>query len=233
MYASYRREGIRMRKGEVMGLARPDDPRLSHPSRVAVASALRHVAFLEEEIAALEGDLLFQGKAVIPTRELEALMGIPGIDALSAVTIMAEIGDIERFPRAANLASYAGLTASVHASGNTLRMGSITKQGRTVLRTALIRVSWTVLARSPLLSAKFQRIVARRGDNRTGHKIAIVAIARTLLGVIWGLLVLRKPFPGGLAVPKVRTLRVKLRALDQRAKVYPFLEGPPPTASTG
>lgn len=141
IYAVYRRAGIRMRKGEVLKEARSNDPRLSHPSQVAVASALRHVAYLQEEIAALEGDLLLQGREVIPAVVLEALMSIPGSSALSAITIMAEIGDIKRFPRAANLCSYAVITPRVHASGNTLRMGSILKQGRTLLRTALIGVS--------------------------------------------------------------------------------------------
>jgi len=64
-----------------------------------VASALRHIAYLNQEIAALEGDLLVQAKDVIPAWQLEALMGIPGIDAISAITLLAEIGDIERFPR--------------------------------------------------------------------------------------------------------------------------------------
>lgn len=64
-----------------------------------MASALRHIAYLNQEIAALEGDLLVQAKDVIPAWQLEALMGIPGIDAISAITLLAEIGDIERFPR--------------------------------------------------------------------------------------------------------------------------------------
>ena len=223
IYAVYRRAGVRMRKGEVLKQACSNDPRLSHPSQVAVTSAMRHIAYLNEEIAALEGDLLLQGKAVIPAWVLEALMGIPGIDALSAITIVAEIGDIERFPRPANLYSYAGIIPSVHASGNTLRMGSISKQGRALLRTVLIRVSWQALAYSPLLAAKYGRVVAKRGDNKTGHKIAIVAVARTLLGLIWGLLKLKKAIPGGVQQPKVRTLPIKLRELDRRAREYPFL----------
>ncbi len=223
IYATYRRAGVRMRKGEVLKQADSSDSRLSHPSRVAVASALRHIAYLDEEIAALEGDLLLQGREVIPAWVLDTLMGIPGVNAISAITIMAEIGDINRFPRAANLYSYAGITPRVHASGNTLRMGSISKQGRTLLRTTLIQVSWQALAYSPLLATKYGRVVAKRGDNKTGHKIAIVAVARTLLGLIWGLLHLKKPIPGGVREPKVHTLPVKQRRMDKRARAYPFL----------
>ena len=223
IYATYRRAGVPMKKGEVLKQASSNDSRLSHPSRVAVASALRHIAYLNEEITALEGDLLLQAKDVIPAWQLEALMGIPGIDAVSAITIMAEIGDIERFPQAANLYSYAGITPRIHASGNTLRMGSISKQGRTLLRTVLVRVSWKTLAFSPLLAAKYGRVVAKRGDNKTGHKIAIVAVARTLLGLIWGLLHLKQPIPGGVREPKVRTLPVKLRQMERRAREYSFL----------
>ena len=223
IYATYRRAGVRMRKGEVLKQASSSDSRLSHPSQVAVASALRHIAYLDEEIAALEGDLLLQGMEVIPAWVLDTLMGIPGVNAISAITIMAEIGDIDRFPRAANLYSYAGITPRVHASGNTLRMGSISKQGRILLRTTLIQISWRALAYSPLLAAKYGRVVAKRGDNRTGHKIAIVAVARTLLGLIWCLLHLKKPIPGGVRDPKVHTLPVKLHRVDKRAREYPFL----------
>jgi hypothetical protein len=74
-----------------------------------------------------------------------------------------------------------------------------------------------------LLAAKYGRIVAKRGDNKTGHKIAIVAVARTLLGLIWGLLHLKEPIPGGVREPKVRTLQVKLRQMERRAREYPFL----------
>ena len=233
IYATYRRAGVRMRKGEVLKKADSNDPRLAHPSQVAVASALRHIAYLNQEVAALEGDLLLQGKEVIPAWQLETLMSIPGIDALSAITIVAEIGDIERFPRAANLYSYAGITPRVHASGNTFRMGSISKQGRTLLRTMLIRVSWKALAYSPLLAMKYGRVVAKRGDNKTGHKIAIVAVARTLLGLIWGLLHLKRPIPGGVREPKVRTLAVKLRQMERRGREYSFLEPSPVAEATG
>ena len=53
IYATYRRGGVRMKKGEVMKQSCSNDSRLSHPSQVAVASALRHIAYLNEEIAAL------------------------------------------------------------------------------------------------------------------------------------------------------------------------------------
>ena len=227
IYATYRRAGVRMKKGEVLKQASSSDSRLSHSSQVAVASALRHIAYLNEEIAALEGDLLLQGKEVIPAWVLETLMNIPGVNAISAITIMVEIGDIERFPRATKLYSYAGITPRVHASGTTLRMGSISKQGRTLLRTTLIQVSWRALAYAPLLAVKYGRVVAKRGDNKTGHKIAIVAVARTLLGLIWDLLKLRKPIPGGVREPKVHTLSVKLHRLEKRARKYPFLATAP------
>lgn len=72
--------------------------------------------------------------------------------------------------------------------------------------------------------------MAKRGDNKSGRKIAIVAVARTLLSLIWGLLYLKKTLPVGLKAPQVRTLQVKLREMDRRAKAYTFLETSPAEA---
>lgn len=66
IYATYRRAGVRIKKGEVLKQARSTDLRLSHPSQVAVMSARRHIAYLTEEIAALEGDFLGHARNVIP-----------------------------------------------------------------------------------------------------------------------------------------------------------------------
>jgi transposase len=70
------------------------------------------------------------------------LMTIPGISYCPALFIVSEIGDIEGFPSAEELCSYAGLVSSVHASGGKIRYGSITEQGSKWLRWILIELSY-------------------------------------------------------------------------------------------
>ncbi|MBW1931381.1 MAG: IS110 family transposase, partial [Deltaproteobacteria bacterium] len=72
------------------------------------------------------------------------LMSVPGIGAIVAMTIVAEVGDISRFRSYRNLASYAGLVPSLDASGGKQRMGSITKQGSRHLRTALVEAAHVI-----------------------------------------------------------------------------------------
>jgi transposase len=74
---------------------------------------------LEREIAALAK----------PDPRVQALMTLPGVGRLTAMTLVAEIGDIGRFPTARKLCAWAGLTPQVRNSDRTLRHGHITKQG--------------------------------------------------------------------------------------------------------
>lgn len=62
------------------------------------------------------------------------LTTMPGISYYSALLILMEIGEIDRFPSYRQLCSYGGLVPSVHSSGGKTRMGSITKDGSKWLR---------------------------------------------------------------------------------------------------
>jgi transposase len=89
--------------------------------------------------------------------------------------ILAEIGDIARFPNARKLASWAGLTPTVRGSDLSVRHGHISKQGSAWLRWVLNQAAQTA-KRSPEFSAAYAAISKRRGK-----KIATIAIARKLL----------------------------------------------------
>lgn len=78
-----------------------------------------------------------------------------GIGAYLALLIVAEIGDITRFPRAKSLCAYAGIVPSVHSSGQTHYTASITKQGSKWLRWALTE-ALTIFRGSPPLIASIR-----------------------------------------------------------------------------
>ena len=116
-------------------------------------------------------------------KPMALLLQLPGVGLVTALTALAAIGDISRFPSAKKLVGYSGLGSSVSASGQTYRTGGITKQGRRDLRAVLVEAAWITVEHHPLWKARFERLAAR-----TGKKKAIIAIARKLLVVMWNVL---------------------------------------------
>jgi transposase len=123
--------------------------------------------------------------------QAKLLTTIPGISYCSGLTIMAEIGDINRFPSAKQLQGYAGLVPSTYSSGDRIAHGRITKQGNRWLR-------WTMTeaAQRQLLCKKIQGFgwYYKRFKQRKGSGAAAVATARKLLAVVWRLLKDNRPF---------------------------------------
>ncbi|MGH9359345.1 MAG: transposase [Terriglobia bacterium] len=103
-----------------------------------------------------------------------ALEMIPGIGPFIALLLVAEIGDIRRFPTAKHLASYTELVPSLYASAEHRWGGAITKQGSSLLRWALVQAAHTA-ARSPKFANFYERQRERHGTGK-----AVVALARKL-----------------------------------------------------
>jgi transposase len=110
------------------------------------------------------------------------LLQLPGVGLISALTLLAAIGDISRFPLAKKLVGYSGLGARVHDSGQTRRTGRITKAGRREIRAAIIEIAHTAARTHPHWQ-ELARLEPRLGKNK-----AIVAIARKLLVAVWRIL---------------------------------------------
>jgi len=129
---------------------------------------------LDEEIAKISIDNPF----------VNLLMTIPGIDYYSALIIVNEIGDIDRFKDASSLCMYAGLVPSVHSSCNVTRMGRITKRGPPMLRWVLtVNVNKINKYNNPI--TQFYRRIANKKKSK---KVAYVAAARKLLVMIYYML---------------------------------------------
>lgn len=119
------------------------------------------------------------------------LTTIPGVKYVSALTIMAEIGDISRFPSAKKLMGYAGLVPATYSSGDVIRHGRITKQGSKWLRTTIIEIAQRQLLckKNPGFAWYYLRVKHRKGSSA-----AAVATARKLCAVVWRLLTDNRPF---------------------------------------
>jgi transposase len=121
--------------------------------------------------------------------EMPYLMQLPGFGVITAMTVLAAIGEIERFESPKHLASYSGLTPGLEQSGTKNRGKGITKEGRRELRWALVEAAQMAVKSDPLLKMKFQALQRRMHRNQ-----AIVAIARHLLELVWYVLTRRQPY---------------------------------------
>jgi transposase len=111
------------------------------------------------------------------------LAQIPGLSPDQARTIIAETGlDMSRFPTAARLVSWAGLCPSARQSGPRTRAGK-KGQGNAWLRGALGQAALGAASTDTFLGERFNRIARRRGKTK-----AQVAVARSILVIIWHLL---------------------------------------------
>jgi hypothetical protein len=102
---------------------------------------------------------------------------------LTAITILAAIGNITRFPTAKKLVGYAGLGARVHDSGMTHTTSRITKAGRRDLRRAGVNAANHAVEHHPHWKKEFERL-----EPHLGRSKAVVAIDRKLLVAVWHVL---------------------------------------------
>jgi transposase len=108
------------------------------------------------------------------------LMTLPGVGPFVAIVLVLELGDIARFPSGKHVASYAGLTPRVRASANRVRTGHSSKEGNRLLRWVLVLAAAQAARRPGPLRAWFRRV-----QHRKGTKIARVALARRLAGLVY------------------------------------------------
>ncbi len=150
--------------------------------------------YLTEQIKRAEKNI---ETVVNGNKQMKLLTTIPGVSYFSALTIMAEIGDISRFPSAKQLMGYAGVVPSVYASGDKVVHGRITKTGSRWLRWIMIEIAHKQVRckRNPGLGWYYLKIKKNKGS-----KTAAVATARKLLAVIWRMLVDERPFISPLEV---------------------------------
>jgi len=186
---------------------------LPEEERESVDSALRQVAFLDSEIAAVE-ELI--AKQALESAEIKRLMTVPGVNVICAATFLAAIGDIRRFESPRKLVGYLGLDPRVKQSGTgPATHGRISKQGSVRARHALVEASWSTVRQPGPIHAFYQRVRARRG-----HQVAVVAAARKLACLFWCLLTREQDY----AYQQPSLTQKKLRLLEIRAGA-PTLKG--------
>src|SRR4051794_20229219 len=149
--------------------------------RETLDSCVRQIDFLDGDVALVEQAIAHDA---LNWAEARRLMTVPGVNLIVAVTFLATVGDIHRFPDRRKLVAYLGLDPKVRQSGDApAAHGHISKQGSSQARHALVEASWSAVRNPGPLHAFYQRIRARRA-----HQVAIIAVARKLACLFWVLL---------------------------------------------
>jgi transposase len=149
--------------------------RMSAHQRFMLAQHLSHIDALDEQIAELGTEI---AERVRPFEsELVILDSIPGIGRWSAEVILAEIGpDMERFPTAGHLASWAGMCPGHDESAGKRRSGK-TRKGSPWLRVTLTEAAYAAgRGQDTSLSGRYHRLLVRRGKKK-----AAIAVGRSIL----------------------------------------------------
>ncbi len=126
-----------------------------------------------------ELDKLLKEQAAADKKHETVYRSVKGVGPTAARALANELGDMSQFSSERTLSSYTGLTPSEYSSGEHVRRGHISRQGKPVLRSVLVQCSWVAIRYDRELREVFERI-----SRRAGAKRAIVAVARRLIGRI-------------------------------------------------
>ena len=175
--------------------------------RPAMAETLQEISALSERIACLEASLAAQTRT---DPVVQHLLRLPGVGLLGASALRAAVGDIQRFPSGRHFASWLGLTAREHSSGERRRLGRISKQGDSYLRTLLVHGARSALCAAVRAQRDGRpldrlRTWALATEQRRGRNKATVALANKLARVIWATWRYQRTFIGDWAALETAT----------------------------
>jgi transposase len=151
--------------------------RLPEQTRWVSQQLLLQLDFVNAQVRELEQRL---EQLVEVTPEMQLLMSMPGVGVILAATVALEIGEVQRFPSAQHLASYAGTTPRVHASGGKVRYGGLRVDVNRYLKWAFAEAGNSVAVNQGRLPERHVSQLYRRLRLRKGHPKAIGAVARHL-----------------------------------------------------
>jgi len=127
------------------------------------------------------------------TQLLIVLQSVPGIGPITAIALMSEIGDINRFKTFKQFASYIGLIPRISQSGEKSYTGKMTYRNNNYLRPLLVEAAWQSIRSDPAMLAYYKNACIK-----TMSKKAIIKVSRKLLSRIMYVMKNRKPYQNNI-----------------------------------
>jgi len=160
-------------------------------TQYATRALLEQLDQLNDRIRDLEGRM----EAVFgATEELERVRTLPGVGFILGVVILSEVGDVHRFPSASHLASYAGMTPRVHASGGHTRLGRTRPDVNHYLKWAYAEAANVIMVHRRRHPGRHVSRLYERVKRQRGHPKAIGAVGRHLAEATYWMLKNREPY---------------------------------------
>jgi transposase len=182
--AAVRREGLRLSQGEAeRTVSKVRAIELREEILQELAPILDLLSPLNREIESADKRIEQLGRNDPVVRRL---MTAPGVGPVTALAFVAVLDEITRFSRAHQVESYLGLVPSEYSSGERQHRGRITKRGNARMRALLVEAGWRIL-RSRKSESAHLRAWAMQISARRGKRIAVVALARRLSGILFAM----------------------------------------------
>ncbi|MFC1737892.1 IS110 family transposase [Planctomycetota bacterium] len=140
-----------------------------------------HVSNLLDELELLDAQLKRVTQYLDRQPGGKLLMSIPGVGPRTSEAVLAYTDDVRRFGNYKQYCSYFGLTPKLDESGDSRRIGHISKRGPSIVRWVICESSWKVIRKSKSLREFYERVMAGQKQRK---KIAIIAVARKLLSIM-------------------------------------------------
>ena len=181
--------GIRLKKGTRLTVPQTEEALLEKTPWTEGQRKIIHAMFKDVRYAETQRKELAEyiTREVLAVPLMRELMRLCGIRIFCAYSIMAAVGDINRFKAPKKLVAYLGLTPKSSESGNSRKDGGLTNKGRREVKTCLIQAAQAVLRSKNVSGEKLRKwgysLMCRKNKN-----VAVAAIARKLVVAIWYLM---------------------------------------------
>jgi len=184
--ALLRREGLRVRSGSaerfIERVAEVEVPALIRQEIEPLLAVMDH---LDTQIALADRQMTTLANQ---EGEIRRLCTVPGVGPVTATSVVATLDTAERFRGAHQVEAYLGLVPRERSSGEKQHKGRITKSGNNRTRYLLVEAAWVLLSRVKQAKARPLQAWAERIAARRGKRVAVVALARRLAGILYAMM---------------------------------------------